>query len=425
MRVKKISLRVKGESNPREITSYYTHRGAVMAKRNGNWISVQSYNRSLKSLEQSWLRTKTTGLASYQKVMDLCANTSNNTVFADKEGNIAYWHGNFVPKRDPAKDWSLVQDGSTSATDWKGLHELKEIVQVVNPESAWIQNCNSTPFTVSGTSSPKRADYPVYMAPDGENFRDLNAVRLFSNANKMDLEDLIKLGYDRRLTAFEILIPALTKAYHAQPRPELKSLVDTLSAWNYEADVNSIAQHLAIRWANALLPAIPRIKQFGGETDPVINFTGFTANASPDVLLNALVQAKTSIEKQFGSWIVSWGEVNRFQRIANTQPGVFDDNKSSLPVPFTSSAWGQLPSYTSRSIQGSKKWYGINGNSFVAAVEFGKKVKAYSLLAGGQSGNVNSTHFFDQAQMYSEGKFKPVAFYFSDVKKVAVEEYHP
>jgi acyl-homoserine lactone acylase PvdQ len=263
------------------------------------------------------------------------------------------------------------------------------------------------------------------MAPDGENFRDLNAVRLFSYANKMDLEDLIKLGYDRRLTAFEILIPALTKAYHAQPRPELKSLVDTLSAWNYEADVNSIAQHLAIRWANALLPAIPRIKQFGGETDPVINFTGFTANASPDVLLNALVQAKTSIEKQFGSWIVSWGEVNRFQRIANTQPGVFDDNKSSLPVPFTSSAWGQLPSYTSRSIQGSKKWYGINGNSFVAAVEFGKKVKAYSLLAGGQSGNVNSTHFFDQAQMYSEGKFKPVAFYFSDVKKVAVEEYHP
>jgi acyl-homoserine lactone acylase PvdQ len=425
MRVKKISLRVKGESNPREITSYYTHRGAVMAKRNGNWISVQSYNRSLKSLEQSWLRTKTTGLSSYQKVMDMRANTSNNTVFADNNGNIAYWHGNFVPKRDPAKDWSLVQDGTVSTNDWKGLHEVKDLVHVYNPASAWIQNCNSTPFTVSGSSSPIKSNYPVYMAPDGENFRDLNAVRLFSNTTKMDLNDLIHLGYDRRLTAFELLIPALTKAYDAQPRPELKALVDTLSAWNYEADVNSIAQHIAIRWANVLLPNIPKIKQFGGETDPVINFKRFAANASPEVLLNSLAQVKASIEQQFGRWNVTWGEVNRFQRIANTQPAVFDDSKPSISVPFTSSAWGQLPSYTSRSVQGSKKWYGINGNSFVAAVEFGEKVMAYSLLAGGQSGDVNSPHFFDQAQMYAEGKFKPIHFYFSDVKKAAIEEYHP
>lgn len=425
MQVKKISLQVKGESIPREIISYFTHRGAVMAKRNGHWISVQSYNRSLKSLEQSWLRTKTTGLASYQTVMDLRANTSNNTVFADNKGNIAYWHGNFVPIRDAKRDWSLVQDGTNSANDWKGLHPVGQIVQVVNPSTGWIQNCNSTPFTVSGSSSPLRASYPVYMAPDGENFRDKNAVRLFSNAPKMDLQDLIKLGYDRRLTAFEVLIPALTKAYATQPREELKEIVDSLSAWNHEVQINSVAQHIAIRWANTLMPSIPKSKQFGGETDPVINFTNFAASASPDLLLTALSQVKADVEKLFGTWKITWGEVNRFQRIANTQPAIFDDNKPSIPVPFTSSAWGQLPSYTSRSVQGTKKWFGINGNSFVAAVEFGDKIKAYSLLAGGQSGDVNSPHFFDQAQMYTEGNFKPIHFYFSDVKKAAVVQYNP
>lgn len=425
MRIKKIQLKVKGELAPREFTTYFTHRGAVMAKRDGQWISVQSYNRSLKSLEQSWLRTKTTGLASYQKVMDLRANTSNSTIFADNKGNIAYWHGNFVPKRNPKKDWSLVQDGSSSANDWKGLHPVKDLVYVINPASSWIQNCNSTPFTVSGSSSPLRANYPVYMAPDGENFRDRNAVRLFSNTSKMDLNDLIHLGYDRKLTAFEVLISALTKAYMAQPRVDLKELVDSLSAWNYEANVNSVAQHLAIRWANALMPSISKVKQFGGETDPVINFTHFASSASSELLLNTLGQVKSNIEKQFGTWKVSWGEVNRFQRIANTQPAVFDDSQPSIAVPFTSSAWGQLPSYTSRSVQGSKKWYGINGNSFVAAVEFGKKVKAYSLLAGGQSGLVSSPHFFDQAEMYAQGKFKPIHFYFTDVQKAAILKYNP
>jgi acyl-homoserine lactone acylase PvdQ len=423
MQVKKISLQVAGESKAREFTTYFTHRGAVMAKRDGHWISIRSYNRSLKSLEQSWLRTKTTGLASYQKVMDLRANTSNNTVYADNQGNIAYWHGNCVPKRDPKKDWGLVQDGTRSANDWTGLHAVEEIVHVYNPVTGWIQNCNSTPFTVSGSASPLRTNYPVYMAPDGENFRDKNAVRLFSNAKQLDLQDLIHLGYDRKLTAFEVLIPALTKAYALQPNTELKELVDSLSAWDLHVNENSVAQNLAIRWAQALLPSIPKLRQFGGETDPVINFSQFASTASADLLVNTLQKVKHNLEKQYGSWKMTWGELNRFQRISNSV--IFDDQKPSLPVAFTSSAWGQLPSYTSRAFPGTKKWYGVNGNSFVCAVEFGKQIKAYSLLAGGQSGDPLSPHFFDQSVNYANGVFKPVLFYKSDVIKHVRKKYRP
>lgn len=423
MQIKKISLQVKGEIKPREISAYFTHRGAVMAQRDGKWISVRSYNRSLLSLEQSWLRTKTTGLKSYQKVMDMRANTSNNTVYADNKGNIAYWHGNFVPIRDPKKDWGLVQDGTRSANDWKGLHRVDQLVHVVNPVTGWIQNCNSTPFTVSGSTSPLRTNYPAYMAPDGENFRDKNAVRLFSSRVSLDINDLIKVGYDRHLAAFDVLIPSLTKAYKKSPRPELKELVDSLVAWDRNAHVNSIAQHLAIRWASFLLPSIPKIRTFGGETDPVNNFTQFAVNASADVLLDALLKVKLNVEQQFGTWKIAWGEVNRFQRISNSV--MFDDLKPSLPVAYTSSAWGQLPSYTSKPYMGSKKWYGVNGNSFVAAIEFGPKVKAYSLLAGGQSGNPNSVHFFDQADNYVKGNFKPVYFYKNDVIHHAIQKYIP
>jgi acyl-homoserine lactone acylase PvdQ len=423
MQIKKISLQVKGEIQPRVIKVYFTHRGAVMAQRDGKWISVRSYNRSLVSLEQSWLRTKTTGLKSYQKVMNMRANTSNNTVYADNKGNIAYWHGNFVPIRDPKKDWGLVQDGTRSANDWKGLHLVNELVHIVNPVTGWIQNCNSTPFTVSGSASPLRSNYPSYMAPDGENFRDKNAVRLFLNHTCFDVNDLIKVGYDRHLAAFDVLIPSVVKAYAKSPRPDLKELVDSLAIWDRNAQVNSIAQHIAIRWATLLLPSIPKIRTFGGETDPVVNFTRFANEVTSDVLLDALSKAKLNIEQQFGTWKIAWGDVNRFQRISNTV--MFDDSKPSIPVAFTSSAWGQLPSYTSKPYQGSKKWYGVNGNSFVAAVEFGPKIKAYSLLAGGQSGDVNSPHFKDQDLMYTKGEFKPVSFYKYEVIKTAVQVYHP
>jgi acyl-homoserine lactone acylase PvdQ len=263
------------------------------------------------------------------------------------------------------------------------------------------------------------------MAPDGENFRDKNAVRLFSQVKSLDVKDLIALGYDRKLTAFEVLIPALIKAYSQQDRTELKELIDLLKSWNLQADENSIAQHVAIRWGQALMPKIPKLEQFGGETDPVINFTQFAKVANPSVLLDALAQVKKDIEQQWGTWKVTWGEVNRFQRISNKQPSVFDDNLPSIAVPFTSSAWGQLPSYTSRSVNETKKWYGVNGNSFVAAVEFGPKVKAVSLLAGGQSGDPDSPHFFDQAGLYVKGEFKKVLFYKNEVLKGYKEVYQP
>jgi acyl-homoserine lactone acylase PvdQ len=407
----------------RKIKTYYNHRGPVLAARNGKWISVRSYNRARKSLVQSWLRTKTTGFADFKRVMEMRANTSNNTVYADNKGNIAYWHGNYVPRRNPALDWGIPQDGSTSKNDWRGLHTLDEIVHSYNPASAWIQNCNSTAFTVAGPSSPLRANYPVYMAPDGENFRDRNAVRLFSQTSKLDLSGLIGLGYDRRLMAFEVLMPALLDAIAGEA--DLQEVANELKKWDYTASVTSIAQTIAVRWGLKIMPKMTKTEQFGGETDVVQNMEIYAKTGSREEMRQALIAVMKELESDFGTWRVAWGDLNRFQRISNQDVLKMDDTQPSIPVPFTSSAWGQLPSYTSRSIQGTKKWYGVNGNSFIAAVEFGPKIKAYSLLAGGQNGSPSSPHFFDQGKMYADGQFKEVYFYKSDVLKHAVSSYHP
>jgi acyl-homoserine lactone acylase PvdQ len=246
---------------------------------------------------------------------------------------------------------------------------------------------------------------------------------LFSQTGKLDLSGLIELGYDRRLMAFEVLIPSLLQAMAGEL--DLVEVAQELKIWDYTASTSSIAQTIAIRWGQKIMPKIPKAMQFGGETDVVQNIEKYAESGSKVEMLQALRDVMVDLKKDFGTWRVSWGELNRFQRVSNGEVLQMDDDKPSIPVPFSSSAWGQLPSYTSRSIQGSKKWYGVNGNSFIAAVEFGPKIKAYSLLAGGQSGDSTSPHFFDQGKNYTDGKFKEVYFFKSDVMKHVVSSYHP
>ena len=415
----------------KSITTYATHHGPIMAKRDGKWISLKSHNRSMLSLIQSWKRTKAKGFEDYKSIMDLKQNTSNSTVFADNKGNIAFWHGNFVPIRDKKLNWSKVMDGSISATEWQGLHPVSETVHAYNPVNGWLQNCNSTPFTCAGENSPKKADYTPYMAPDGENFRGINAVRVLGKGSNYTIDKAIESGYDTYLAAFEVLIPALIKAFDTQLHPkdplyqELKEPINELKKWDYRSAENSIATTLAIEWAQKLTPSIQKLYIEEGETDQVDNTKKMAATASASELLTPLLAVVNDLKKKFGKWEVPWGELNRFQRLTGDISSQYDDNKASTPVGFASSLWGSLPAYNSKYYSNTKKRYGVGGNSFICAVEFGPKIKAKSLLAGGESGDQNSKHFNDQLTMYTTGQFKEVLFYKDDVLKHVERTYHP
>lgn len=427
---KKIVLLVKrsdGKDEKKNFTALYTHHGPIMTKKNIGWLSVKADNRITNGLIQCWQRTKAKSFEDFKKTLDLKGNISNNTVYADAEGNIAYWHGNRIPTRDTKYDWNKPVDGSTSATEWKGYHNITETVLSINPANGWLQNCNSTPFTVAGDNSPKKESYPAYMAPDGENFRGINAVRVLSEENKYNIDKVIKAGYDTRISAFEVLVPALISSFEKNVHGndslynKLAEAISILRSWDFRCGEESIATALAVEWGQKISPSISR----STGNDQVSRAKHFAANAKPEELLLPLLTTINDLKARFGSWQIAWGEINRFQRISSDIDNRFDDNKPSIPVGFVASTWGMLPSFVSRTYPGTKKRYGYNGNSFVCAVEFGKKIKAKSLLTGGESGNENSRHFFDQGPMYSKGQFKDVLFYKEDVMKHAEKTYHP
>ncbi|HSC54745.1 MAG TPA: penicillin acylase family protein [Phnomibacter sp.] len=427
-----IGVNANGKVVIKNITTFYSHHGPVIAKRNGQWLSLQHHNRSLQGLIQSWNRTKAKNFATFKAVMDMKENTSNNTVYADKEGNIAYWHGNFMPKRNPQLDWSKPVDGSTSATEWKGLHPVSEMITLYNPSTGWIQNCNSTPFTSSGSSSLKKENFPTYMAPDAENFRGINAVKVWSQAQSLTIDKVIEGGYTRYLPAFEKLVPALQKAWLQRGfiadslSKKMNEAVQLLNTWDRNSDARSLATTLAVEWAQRLLPAIQRTEVAGMPDAGFVEKTeAFAAQANADALLQPLQATILDLQRRFPGWQVPWGEINRYQRLTGNLEETYSDTMPSIPVHFAAATWGALPSYVSRPMKGTNRRYGVSGNSFICVVEFGEKIKAKSLLAGGNSSNPKSKHFADQAAMYASGQFKDVLFYKADVLKNAERSYKP
>ena len=405
-------------------TTYASGHGPIMGSRQDKWLSLKENNRSLNALIECWTRTKATNLKEYQKALSLLANNSNNTVYADADGNIAYWHGNFIPKRSRQYDYSLPVDGSIKNTDWMGLHPLNEIVQGINPINGWLQNCNATPFTMAGMFSPKASNYPSYMAPDGENGRGITAVKLLEKIEKIDIDELIQIGYNRHLSAFDILLPSfLAQMKDDTLSPSLSKAVAYLNKWNHDADANSIATTIAIEWATIWSLEIPAATTMEEGTQVLKKYERMVKEVSTQKKKELLKTTLEQLEKIYGTWEMPWGEINRYQR---ANPGkTMDDQSPSWSVSQASSKWGSLPSFDSKRYDGTIKRYGYNGNSFVAAVSFGKTLVAKTIITGGQSRFSNSAHFTDQAQGFIDGQFKTIHFYKADVLAHKVTSYKP
>jgi acyl-homoserine-lactone acylase len=414
-----------GSLGTRSFTTYATHHGPIVREADGKWIAFALMNRPVAALQQSFLRTKATDYASFLKVAALQANSSNNTLFADSKGEIAYLHPQFVPVRDNRFDYRKPVDGSDPATDWKGVHSLETLPHVVSPPNGWVMNTNNWPWTAAGLDSPKAADFPRYMDQVGETPRGQHAVLVLNERHDFTPQTLIAAAYDPYLTAFARLVPLLVTAYDRLPaNPDKATLAEPirlLRTWDYRWGLESAPTSLAVFWGEALWAAAKE-----SADDDRISVYDYMAEHTTDAQkLAALGEASQRLTKDFGSTVVRWGEINRFQRNDAAIVQTFDDSKAGTPVPFTSSQWGSLAAFGAKRYPGTRRYYGTSGNSFVAVVEFGSTVRALAITAGGESGDPTSKHFRDEAQRYAAGDLRPVYFYPADLTGHTERQYRP
>lgn len=410
----------------KKFTVYRTHHGPIIRETDGKWVSIRLMQEPVKALIQSYSRTKAKDYKAFRESMELHTNSSNNTIFADADGDIAYFHGNFIPKRDTRFDWTKPVDGSNPATEWHGLLSVDETPHLLNPASGWLYNSNNWPWSAAGPSSPKKEDYPPYVETGGETARGLHAIRVLQGKKDFSMDSLVAAAYDSYLTWFEKPIPCLVKAWDAMPadnplKAKVSEQIEALRNWDLRWGVNSVPTSLAVFWADDIQ------RHVGGQAKTAGLYLSdyICSKGPPELLLQSLAEASDRLAAEFGSWKTPWGDINRFQRLTSDLAQPFNDGSPSLAVGFTSAQWGSLAAFGARPYPGTKRWYGTSGNSFVAVVEFGDKVRARAVTAGGESGHPASPHFDDEAGRYSTGNLREVYFYRQQLQGRTEREYHP
>jgi acyl-homoserine-lactone acylase len=415
-----------GRRAAKSFTVFRTHHGPIVREAGGRWIAIALMQKPVDALSQSYLRTKAHDYASFLEVARLRANSSNNTIFADDKGEIAYLHPQFIPRRDDRFDYTQPVDGADPATDWKGLHSLDEAPHLLNPPNGWIFNTNDWPYSAAGAYSPKRADYPRYMDKAGETPRGLHAARLLDGRRGFTAASLMAAAYDPYLTEFARLIPSLLAAWNALPAeaPEKVALagqIAVLRGWDDRWSADSIATSLAVYWGEAMWSEDRPL----AEAARISVYDFMETRATPRQKLAALAAACDRLTRDFGAWRTPWGQINRFQRLTGAIEETFDDAAPSIPAPFTSGRWGSLASFEPQSDYATRRRYGVSGNTFVAVVEFGPQVRARAVSIGGESGDPRSPHFDDQAVRYTQGDLREVYFYPAQLIGHTQRTYHP
>jgi len=411
----KDTIKVKTETGfeERVLTLRKTHHGPILAERNGKHLAVKVARIEKGGmLQQLYAMGKAHSMKEFKNAIKECAIPRHNIMAADREGNIFFVYSAPIPRRNPQFDWSNPVDSSNPETEWQGYHKLDELPQLLNPESGFMQNCNTTPFTTTSEGNPVREDYPDYIATVEKDYARAKLLRqILSTRDTFAFEEWSQVPFDTYIFEAEEKIPQLVEEWKALKTSDavrakaLSEAITELFSWDQRSTIESIPTTLFTLWYE---------KMYIDEE---------AADTTTWRKIDKLEEVIEKLKKDFGTWRIAWGDINRLQRPEDEK--TFSDEKISLPVAGVPDYLGTVFAFRSRPGKETKRRYGYYGHSYVSVVEFGPKVKAKSIMAYGQSSDPESPHYFDQAPLFAKGQFKPAWFTLDEIKANLERAYHP
>ncbi len=428
-----ILVKQGGRMDTVDCTFRKTHHGPILQKLNDTqYVSGQVaklYDAVLSRQSRKMLRSK--NITDFREAMGMLELPLFNTVYADVHGDIYYLYNGIVPKRDPQFDWTKPVDGSDPRTEWKGIHPLEDLPQVLNPKCGFVQNCNSTPYTTSDDAGPAIGDYPNYMVED--RYDDKRRAKISRQLlRRRTISRWINFKKSRstprsigRKPSFRATKPTSrsckrpTRRWLRSVEPYLAHLLD----WDCKGTITSTQSTLCIAWYEELYG-------FGYPAETLK--PQFVSNVAEQ--FKALITAANKLQSNFGDWKVPYGQVNRLQRHADVSDFFripYSDALPSLPSTGMPGPPGVVftmyftPTMYVPRIKLMKNHYAVVGTSYMSIVEFGEHVTSKSLLQFGTSGDPKSPHFFDQAELISKKQMKANPIDWDEVLSIAKRTYHP
>ena len=405
---------------------WYSHLGPVVHRTRDKAFAIKSSILDEVRFYEGWYEmTKANSYAEYYATLKKNLVPMFNIGYADAAGNILYlWNGRLPKRLDDGMDYRLDVPGETSKYVWSGLHPTEDLPQLFNPTGGYVQNCNDAPWWTSLRNLLDPKKYPSYIEPGVPlRLRSQMSLEMLEGQQKFSLSDVMRLKFNPKMLLADRVKPDLITALRQTPNPsdDLRRGLAVIEAWDNQTAAGSRGGVLFLRFWETYSAAIKQ--------PFAVAWTAQNPAKTPSGLSDAALAVKQFEDavrwtrQKFGNENVAWGEAHRIRLGDVDLPATGASGTYGL---FHVVQFGEAPDgkRVVGTINRDKPMVG-GGDGWIFAVEFSKPLKAYSLLAYGETSNTASKHSTDQAPLFAKGQFKRVWFTEAEIKANLEREYHP
>ncbi len=422
MESRTVEVSVAGEASPREATFWYSHHGPIVARQGDRaWAAALAYEQEIGYLESKYHFMVAEDYQGAAAALDVLQIMPQNVMIADTGGNIYYQRTGRVPIRPDGYDWRRPVDGSTSDTEWLGIHPASDLMSLLNPERGYMQNNNIGPDTMLVGSPLVPERYPAHLYNQPALYthqRGAVAVALLEAkreaGGKWSEEEIVELALDRSVYQFERWVAELGRAeaaFPGKPSSDRPEVVRRILEWDGVAEPDSQGALAYFRWREALrgLVGSERMNDMASRVDDYLELIreapeppGLRDDELPELVM-AVEAAAVALRVGPGGFDAAFGDVFRVGR---------QDSADEVSWPVGGGSLGEAGMATLRAVGFSParadgtRW-GNRGQTSTEVVILSNPIRSYTQPPIGQSDRPDSPHYRDQAEkLFSPGAMK-------------------